>query len=156
MRVLAALFCLLAAPAALPSGKVSLAAAVICFVIAALLKTRPLAKAEPLVPFILLTAGCGLAYTFGATVRGWLQQGAGALPWGLGKAALGALALYLLFAFAYDVWPNHRTTPLTAKAAVTLPTVLPAMGGAVGGIALSLVTMIGAFGATILAKLLGV
>jgi tellurite resistance protein TehA-like permease len=135
---------------------VSLGAAVICFVIAALFKTRPLAKLEPAIPFVLLIGGCGIANVFGDSIRGFLRQGAGALPWGIGAVLLTALAFYLAYCFFYDVFPNHRTTPMTAKAAITLPTVAPAMGGALGSVCLSIVTMIGGVGATILSKGLGV
>lgn len=111
---------------------ISISAAAVALTLALLLKWKPLGRLEFLVPWLTMVAGIGIAAAF---LRGWVLSLAamcrGTIPY-LGIAIPVVAALVVLFIVVYDLWPKHPTNKTTAIAAFALPSVIPAIGGAVG------------------------
>lgn len=144
--------------AAVPAhfGAISMSAAAVLLTLAALLKWRPLRRAEFLIPWLCLLAGIGLAAAF---LRGWANWltsfGTSSIPI-VGVAVPWIIAIFLLYVVCYDLWPKHPTNNLTAVSALLLPSFGPGLGGATGMALGTVMSSMAAAGATGLATLFGV
>lgn len=134
---------------------ISISAAVVCLVLAQLLRWKKLRRIEGLTPWLYLLAGIGLAGPF---LRGWVHAAAdmGRTIPVLGVSLTVSLAIAAAFVVVYDLWPKHRTNGLTGAAALVLPALAPEIGGAVGVGLGHVLTALGVLGATALGTLFGV
>jgi hypothetical protein len=133
---------------------ISLAAASVIFVLALLLKWKPLRKIEFLIPWFLLTAGIGFAAAFLVSWVHWTAGFATAIPV-FGSVLMKVLAIVLLFIVLYDFWPRHPANKTTEVAAVLLPSFAGEIGGLVGSLLARALTVIAIVAASGLAKLFG-
>jgi hypothetical protein len=135
---------------------ITISAAAVALTLALLLKWRPLARLEFLVPWLTMVAGIGMAAAF---LRGWVLSLAAmcrqTIPY-LGVAIPVAVAVVVLFIVLYDLWPKHPTTRTTAIAAFALPSVAPAIGGVVGTMSATALGWIAVAGARIISTTFGV
>jgi hypothetical protein len=133
---------------------ISLGAASVLFVLALLLKWKPIRKIEFLIPWLLLAAGVGFAAAF---LVGWVHWAAGftsAIPI-FGAVIAQVTAIVLLFIVGYDFWPKHPTNKTTEVAAVLLPAFAGEIGGLVGTLLAEFLSFLALAGSTGLAKLFG-
>jgi hypothetical protein len=135
---------------------ISISAAAVALTLALLLKWKTLARLEFLIPWLTMVAGIGIAAAF---LRGWVLSLAAmcrsTIPY-LGVAIPVAVAVVVLFIVLYDLWPKHPTTKTTAVAAFALPSVAPAIGGAVGAATATALGWVAVAGARIIATTFGV
>lgn len=134
---------------------VSLAAALVFLTAAWMMKKKTFRKCEFLTPWFCLLGGIGLATTF---VGDWMRTAVGwttHLPY-VGFAVPVILAVVTLWVVVYDLWPGHQTTKFTGPAAIALPTVGTAIGGALGAALTAVIGAIGTTGAAMLSQMLGV
>lgn len=135
-------------------GAISISGGVLALLAVWFLKHRKIQKMEWITPWLLLVAGIGFTNSF---IGDWIRTGVSVLagvpyigPISALVAGLGAFAIFI-----YDVLPKHPTTKLTGPAAFCLPTVGPAVPGAVGTLIGTLTGGVGHAGGAILAKLVG-
>lgn len=134
---------------------ISLIGGIVFLVLAWLMKTRPFHKCEFLTPWFCLFGGIGLASTFfGDWIRTAVNWTTG-LPY-VGQAIPVVLGLVTLWIVVYDLLPKHPTTKLTGPAAIALPTVGTAIGGAVGAALTTIVVSLDSAGASAIAQAFGV
>lgn len=133
----------------------SITAGCVLFVLAMLLKWKPLTRIEFLIPWLLLMAGISFA---GAFLNGWVRQ-FGGLVRGIpifGMATMFVIAIVLAYIVAYDFWPKHRSNRTTEFAAVLAPSFAPYIGGAAGSAISQFLGWVAVVGATALGRLFGV
>jgi hypothetical protein len=134
---------------------ISLTAACVLFILAMLLKWKPLHRIEFLIPWLLLAAGTGFAAAF---LNGWVRSLAGvttSIPI-FGVAVMFVAAIVLCYIVAYDFWPKHTSNRTTEFAAVLAPAFSPYVGGAAGMAISQFFGWVAVAGATALGKLFGV
>ncbi len=134
---------------------ISISAAVVCLTLALLLRWRPLARVNGLIPWLHLLAGIGLAAAF---LRSWAHEVTGlgrAIPY-VGVTVAVCVAVVLLFIVLYDLWPGHPTNNLTAISATLLPSFGPEIGGMVGSSLGTALGWLAVAGATAISQLFGV
>jgi hypothetical protein len=110
---------------------ISLTSASIMFVLAMLLKWKPLRRVEFLIPWMLLISGVGFAAAF---LNGWIHKLAGmvtSIPV-FGPVLMFVAAVVLVYIVAYDFWPRHTSNTTTEVSAVLMPSFAPYLGGFVG------------------------
>lgn len=135
---------------------ITVSTACVCLALALLLKWKPLRKIEFLVPWLILIAGIGLSAAF---LRSWAHSlsswGASAIPV-VGGAIPVIVAVVLLYIVLYDLWPRHTSTKVTEGAALLLPAFAPEIGGTVGSIIATFLSVVATTGAHIIGTLFGV
>lgn len=141
----------------LPSSfaKVSLSTSMMALTCAALLEWRPLRRLEFAVPYLCMYAGIGMSVAF---LRGWIKSVAGFaadIAPIVGPHLLKMVALAVVFAVVYDIWPGHPTNSLTAIAAMLLPSVSPEIGGKGGELIEKAVGFVARIGFQVITTLFG-
>jgi hypothetical protein len=133
---------------------ISLGAASVVFVLALLLKWKPLRKLEAAIPWLLLISGIGFAAAF---LVSWVQWAAGLtsdVPI-FGSVLMQVLAFVLIYIVGYDIWPKHPTNKTTEVAAVLMPAFAGEIGGLVGSVVARFLTVLAVVAASGLTKLFG-
>lgn len=134
---------------------ISVASAVVCLVLALLLKWKPLGRLEFLKPWLYLLAGIGFSAAF---LTGWMNTVMGyarGIPY-VGSAIPIGAALALAYIVLYDIWPRHTSNKTTEFSALLLPSVSSAMGGQLGGLLASAISTVAVTGGAILGQAFGV
>lgn len=134
---------------------ISITAACVLFILAMLLKWKPLARIEFLIPWLLLLSGIGFSAAF---LNSWVRNLAGVAA-GIpifGAAVMFVAAIVLSYVVCYDFWPRHSSSRTTEIAAVLAPAFTPYIGGAVGVAVSQFLGWLAVAGATALGTTFGV
>lgn len=115
----------------------------------------------PKITALLVLAGgtgltAGLVGQFYQQSGDWATSTAGSLTAaGFGASAAGVFGLAALVLFIHDLWPKHSAGRRTAAAALALPVTVGAIGGTVGGTAMSVLQQYESGVGTMLTTLVG-